>query len=200
MNNKQIIISIGREFGSGGHLIAEKIAQEYNLPLYDYNLLHEIAKEKDVEKVHLEKYDEIPRCVLFSRTVRGHSNSPEENIAWMQFDFLKKKAESGESFVVVGRCSEIVLKEYPSLIAFFILADIDYKIDRISKVYKMSKNEATKLIKSQNKKRKAYHNYYSTAKWGDSRNYEMSINCSKLGIEKTTAIIKEYIDERMKLL
>ena len=102
---KQLIISIGREFGSGGHEIAEILAKHYGLNLYDKNLLQEIANEKSVEVKNLEKYDEVPRNLFMTRTVKGYSNSAEENLANMQFDYLRKKAESGESFVVVGRCS-----------------------------------------------------------------------------------------------
>ena len=109
--SKQVIISIGREFGSGGHEIAQHLADRFSLPLYDYNLLREIAQEKNVSASNLEQYDEVPKKG-FSKTVRGFNNSPQLNIAYMQFDFLKKKAAEGESFVVVGRCSEEVLKEY----------------------------------------------------------------------------------------
>lgn len=81
MGEKQMIISVGREFGSGGHVIAEKLAKEFGLPLYDHNLLREIAGEKDFDAQLLEKYDEVPKNRLISRTVKGYSNSPSENIA-----------------------------------------------------------------------------------------------------------------------
>ena len=73
--DKQLIISVGREFGSGGHVIAEDLARRFALPLYDYNLLEHIAEEKDIAHEELKKYDEKPKSRLFSRTVRGHSNS-----------------------------------------------------------------------------------------------------------------------------
>lgn len=102
---KQLIISVGREFGSGGHVIAEELARRFGLVLYDNNLLEQIAEEKEIPHDGLKKYDEKPKSRLFSRTVRGYSNSVQENLANMQFDYLKKKAADGESFVVVGRCS-----------------------------------------------------------------------------------------------
>ncbi len=107
---KQLIISVGREFGSGGHVIAEELARRFGLVLYDNNLLEQIAEEKEIPHDGLKKYDEKPKSRLFSRTVRGYSNSVQENLANMQFDYLKKKAADGESFVVVGRCSETILK------------------------------------------------------------------------------------------
>lgn len=193
---KQLIISIGREFGSGGHEIAEKLAERFSLELYDKNLLQRVAEEKNVDAKDFEKYDEVPRNLLFSRTVKGLSNSMEENIANMQFDFLRKKAESGESFVVVGRCAETILREYPGFISIFILGDKKNKIERVERIYGMTAEEAEFYIYRQDRKRKDYHNYYCKGKWGDSRNYDISVNSSKLGEEITTDILAEYIIKR----
>ena len=200
MEQKQMIISIGREFGSAGHEIAEKLAERFSLPLYDYNLLREIAGEKKVNVANLEPYDEVPKNGFGSRTVRGYSNSPQENIAYMQFDFLKKKAKEGQSFVVVGRCAEEALKEYKGLITIFILGDMDTKIERIAKLHNLSEKQAKEMIIQQDKKRKAYHNYFCEGKWGDSRNYEFSINSSKLGLEVTVEVLEDYIKRRRQML
>ena len=108
----QLIISVGREYGSGGHVIAEELAKRFGIPFYDYHLIGEIAAGKKVDVKTLERFDELPKIPFFSRTVNGFSNSPQENLANMQFEYLKKKASEGESFVIVGRCSEHILKEY----------------------------------------------------------------------------------------
>ncbi len=200
MEQNQMIISIGREFGSAGHEIAEKLAERFSLPLYDYNLLREIAGEKKVNVANLEPYDEVPKKGFGSRTVRGYSNSSQENIAYMQFDFLKKKAKEGQSFVVVGRCAEEALKEYKGLITIFILGDMDTKIERIAKLHNLSERQAKEMIIQQDKKRKAYHNYFCEGKWGDSRNYEFSINSSKLGLEATVEVLEDYIKRRRQML
>ena len=194
----QLIISVGREFGSGGREIAEKLADRFNIALYDYHLLSEISSEKELDFDVLDKYDEIPRKKVFSRSVRGYSNSPEENIANMQFDYMQKKAKEGKSFVIVGRCSEAILKDYECMISIFILGDMNAKIERIKEIYNISSLEAENMINRKNKKRKEYHNYYCTGKWGDSRNYEISINSSKLGIDTTVDILEKYIRERIK--
>ncbi len=198
MDNKQVIISVSREFGSGGHAIAQDISERFGLPLYDSNLLQEIANEKDLDVQNLRKYDEKPKIKLFSRNVQGYSNSPEENIANIQFDYLREKADSGESFVIVGRCSEEVLKNYSCMIPVFILGDMDKKIERLMQLHNISANKAESMIIQNNKKRKAYHNHYCTGKWGDSRNYELSVNSSKLGLEKTADLIENYVNERLK--
>lgn len=196
--SEQVIISVGREFGSGGHEIAEKLSKRFNLTMYDVNLLREIAVERNIDAALLEKYDEIPKKRFISRNVRGYSNSPEENIANLQFEYLQKKAKEGKSFVVVGRCSEAILKEYKGLITMFILADKECKIDRIKRLRNISAAEAEAVINRHDKKRKEYHNYYCTGKWGDSRNYDISINSSKLGIDKTVDYLESYIKERIK--
>ena len=195
--SEQVIISIGREFGSGGHEIAEKLSERFGLDMYDVNLLREIAVEKNLDAAALEKYDEVPKKRFISRNVRGYSNSPEENIANIQFEYLQKKAKAGKSFVVVGRCSEAILKEYKGLITIFILADRDKKIERLGEVRNMSPSEAESAMHKYDKKRKEYHNYYCTGKWGDSRNYDISINSSKLGIDKTVDYLESYIKERI---
>ncbi len=198
--SEQIIISIGREYGSGGHVIAEQLAERFNLAMYDVNILREIAVENNLDTALLEKYDEVPKKRFISRNVRGYSNSPEENIANIQFEYLRKKAKKGESFIVVGRCSEAILKEYKGLITIFILADRDVKINRVSSIRHMTEAEAEATMNRHDKKRKEYHNYYCTGKWGDSRNYDISINSSKLGIDKTVDYLENYIKERKKAL
>ena len=198
--SKQLIISLSREFGSGGHLIAEKLAERFELPLYDKNLLREIAGERDLNPQKLEKYDEVPRYKFFSRTVNGHSSSPEENIANLQFDFLRKKAKQGDSFVIVGRCAETVLKEFECMVPIFILADKDVKLKRIMELHNLTENEAKAMIHRENRKRKDYHNYYSEVKWGDSRNYDLSINSGRLGIDRTVDLLEQYIKERNSLI
>ena len=195
---KQLIISVGREFGSGGHVIAEELARRFELPLYDNNLLEHIAEEKEISHESLKKYDERPKNRLFSRTVRGYSNSMQENLANMQFDYLKKKAAAGESFVIVGRCSETILKGFDGLVTIFVLGDPDVKAERIRKVYGVSEEEARRMMKREDWNRKSYHNYYCKCKWGDSRNYDFSINSSRLGIEKTVDMLENCIRARME--
>ena len=193
----QIIISVGREFGSGGRVIAEKLSERFNLPLYDRHLITEIAEKMGMTIEAVAKYNETPKNVFVSRRVNGYSNSIEDNIAEMQFNVMEEKAKSGESFVVVGRCSETKLKKYPGLISFFILGDMDKKSERVMDVYGLDEDDATRFILKKDKKRKRYHNYHCQGKWGDSRLYDFSINSSKLGIDETVDIIEGYIRARM---
>lgn len=194
---RQLIISVGREFGSGGHAIAEELARRFSLPFYDHNLMDEMAREKGIEIDTMIKYDEVPRKPFLSQTVRGFNNSPEENLANMQFDYLRQKAVRGESFVIEGRCAETVLKDFEGLIKIFVLGDMDKKIERIAKLDNVSKTAAARTIRIQDRKRRAYHNYYSEMKWGDSRGYDISINSSRLGLEATADVLEDYIRRRL---
>ena len=193
----QIIISIGREFGSGGRVIAQQLADKFGLPLYDRHLITEIAQRMGMTPEEVEKYNEVPKIKILSRTVKGYSNSIEDNIAEMQFDIIDQKANSGESFVVVGRCSETKLKKYPALVSLFILGDMEKKIERVMEVYELSREDAERFILKKDKKRKRYHNYHVQGKWGDSRLYDLSVNSSKLGIDKTADMLADYIRARM---
>ena len=190
----QFIISIGREYGSGGHEIATRLAEKFNVAIYDRNMLDQMAEKNGIESEDLHKHDEMKRQGL-TRTVRGHSSSIQETIAKLQFDFIKNKAESGESFVVVGRCAENVLRGHPALISLFIRGDEAAKTERICRLYKLNKIEAKAKMYRHDKKRKAYHNYYSNMKWGDSRGYDLCINSSLMGVEATAEALYKMLSE-----
>ena len=192
----QVIISIGREFGSGGHEVAELIAQKLEIYLIDDKLLYDLATEKKIPYEEIKKYDERPKMPFLSRTVAGYTSAMEEHLAKMQFEYLKKMAERGESFVIVGRCSEFVLKDYACMTSAFIRGDMETKVERVMKKYELSAEEAKKLMKKKDATRKAYHNYYCDGKWGDSRNYDLCINSSKLGIEGTVDVILSFIQKK----
>ena len=195
---KQLIISVGREYGSGGHEIAQKLADHYGLPLYDHNLLDEMAEKKNLSAKELSAFDEKQKGLFFNHKVRGMSISPAENVAELQFKYLKEKAASGESFVIVGRCAEHVLQGTEGLTTIFILGDSEAKIQRICQLHNMSHHDAEVFCKEKDRRRKAYHNSHCPMHWGDSRGYELSINSSKLGIDNTVKIIENYIDTKRK--
>lgn len=163
----QTIISVSREFGSGGHEIAEKIAKDLGMKFYDRKMLDEIAAEMNVQVELLEKYDEKPRNYMLTRTVGKYTNSMEEILAEIQFDFIKEKADKGESFVVVGRCSEAILKDYEGLISIFVSGKKEQKTARVMERYQLSEAEALVKMARHDRKRKRYHNRHADTKWGD---------------------------------
>lgn len=191
---KQLIITVGREFGSGGHIIAVKLAEHFGIQLLDSNILAEVAKKSNASEEYLKKYDESARNLFFSRTVNGFSNSPEEIIAQMQFDYIKQKSDSGESFVVIGRCSDYILRGNPGLVRVFILGDEEAKVKRVMERESLSEDKARGLMEQSDKRRKYFHNTHSDNKWGDSRSYDITVNSSKLGLEGTSELIVKYIE------
>ena len=195
---KQVIVTIGREFGSGGHEIARKIAAKLDIKLYDKNILDEIAEQKNMESGEVRKLDEKPRGWFGSRRVRGHTNSLQDHIAKMQFDYIKEKSESGESFVVVGRCAEHVLKDHNSVISIFVLADEDVKIERLKRTDGMDEKEAVREMLRRDGIRKAYHNSHTVSKWRHPETYDLCINSSRLGIDGTVDALIDYINRRIE--
>lgn len=197
---KQIIISIGREYGSAGHVVAKKLAEKLGIEVFDRNLLDEIAGIKNVDTNNLKRYDEKPRIMLFSRTVRGYSNSPEENIAELQFALLRSKAADGDSFIIVGRCADDVFYGKENFISVFIYADKEAKIQRVlSRHEGLDRKGAIKKIEQHNKRRAQYHDYFcKKGKWGETKTYDLCVNSSKLGIDGTVDLLYNYIQQRIK--
>jgi cytidylate kinase len=193
----QVIIAVSREFGSAGHEIAEKIAKDRGLTFYDRGMLDEIASEMNIKVEVLEQYDEKPRNFMMTRKIGKYSNSMEEIITEMQFDYIRKKAENGESFVVVGRCSETVLQDFDGLISIFVCGDEDHKLERVMERYDLSKADAIFKMKRHDYRRKKYHNRHSDHRWGDSRFYDICINSSQLHVDGTVRVLQNYIDERL---
>lgn len=188
------IIAISREYGSGGRKIASILAEKYGFPMYDRSLIENLFEGKNTEE--WKKYDEKPRKFTLSRTVNGYSNSMEENLAEEQFRYIKTLPERGENFIILGRCAEEVLKDQPNLITLFATADLENRINRIEEVRHLSRKDAEKAIKRHDASRKRYHDRYSSRKWGDVKNYDLSINTSRLGIEKSAEMIAHYFEER----
>lgn len=194
---KQWIISISREYGTGGHKIAEKLAQIFAFPVYDRELLDNVfGDEANVEE--WRECDEMPAPLAFSKKFSGTKNSSEYTLAKRQFNYLRKKANEGGSFVVVGRCSEYILKDYAGLIPIFILGDEDVKVKQVMESRNFTEKEAKAALARHNRLRKRYHNSYCEGKWGDSRCYDICINSSRLGFDGTVKFLEEYIRERMK--
>lgn len=198
--SEQLIIALGREFGSGGHEIARTLAGRFSLPLYEKNILEEIARARGLDAGGLAPYDERPKNHLMYRTVNGFSNAPGDVIAQMQFEYLRERAEVGASFVVLGRCAEEVLRGRPGLVSIFVLADRDFKLARTMERGAASQGEAQAILLREDRRRKLYHDQFCKGKWGTSRNYDLTVNSARLGIQGTADILEQYIRARMAAL
>lgn len=203
------IITIGRQFGSGGRIIGEKIAEHYQIPCYDKELLARVAKESGFCEEMIRNHDERPTNSFLYNLVMdtysmGYSAGSTyvdmpigQRIFLAQFDTIKKVAEEG-SCVVVGRCADYALSDFPNCLNFFIYADMDYRIQTIMKRYDVTENKAKDLIAKKDKQRASYYNYYSNKKWGSASSYHLSIDCGKLGVENTVDLIKNYVNMVVK--
>ncbi len=192
---KQLIVAIGREFGSGGHEIGERIAKRLNISFVDRSMLDEMFSGNGKHKDQIEKYEEDVAKPFLHKHVRGFTNSIEENLAEAQFEYIREKAASGESFVIVGRCGEAVLRGNKNLVSVFVLGDMYDKIHRVMDKYSLPERDAIEKINRHDRKRKRYHNTYSDFKWGDSRGYDLCINSSKLGVRGTAEMLCKYIED-----
>lgn len=197
---KQVFITVGREFGSAGHIIGEKLSERLGIHFYDRKIMDELGKQIHLDDEEIKKYDEKPKKVFFSRTVNGYSNSIEDILFDMQCQFIRDKADSGESFVLVGRCGEMVLGDRENHISIFILGDKEEKINRVMEVYSLPRDSAYEKMRRHDKSRKAYHNSRCEGKWGDSRTYDLCVNSSKLGIDRTVDMLETYVKRRLGLL
>lgn len=192
----QVIITVGREFGSGGHELAARLAEHYGIPLYDKEIFEHVEEKGSIRADVAKHFDERPVNPMFYPTMLdGGYMSLEQTVANHIFDFIRTKGEKEkESFVIVGRCAEYVLRDNPNLVSIFVLGDKQAKIKRVMEKYGLDEKAAYNRMKREDKLRKTYHNFYAEGKWGDSRSYDLCINSSRLGMDGSFEALVAYID------
>ena len=206
MNSTSSIITIGREYGSGGRQIGQEVAKYFGIKCYDKELLEHAANDSGICKELFEHHDEKPTnsflyslvmdTYSFGYSSSGFSDMPmNHKIFLAQFDAIKKLAGEGPC-VMVGRCADYALAEYPNVLSVFISGNMDEKIKYISKLYDKTPDKAKDIIVKTDKKRSNYYNYYTSKKWGDARSYDICLNSSVLGPEGTVDAILEIIKLR----
>lgn len=198
---KQVIITLGREYGSGGLQIAEMLGERLGIKVYSKNIFDELGKFFKIETEELEKYDETPRIMGLTRKVNGFSNSAAEHVVEMERTFIKSRADAGESFLVIGRCGIKAVLEHPCvLIRIFVEADSDFKIRRIKEEHDLeSDKQAQKLMHLEDARRRTYHDEFCHGvKWGDRSSYDIIVKSNKLGIEGTVDWLESYVRMRVE--
>lgn len=194
-----IIVTIGREYGSGGREIGEKLAQALGFSFYDKDLLKIIAEKSGIQEQVLVKADEAASNPLFSPYYPPSIDpgSLNDRLFKMQADLIKEKADS-ENCVIVGRCANYVLEDRENVIRVFIYADIEKRINRVmSRHGIVDRDVAIKLIKKTDKQRRAYYQFYSEMKWGRIEGQDIMINSGLLGIDGTVALLKSIVEQKM---
>ena len=196
--SKRFIIAIGREFGSGGKHIGRALAKELGVNLYDRNIVEKVAAEKDVDAAELFEYAKKKKRHFFHKSVRNHTTSLEDHVAELQFDYIRRLGDSEESFVIVGRCAEEVLRDKEGLITIFVKGDREYKIGRVMKQFELDREAAIEKMERHDRTRKYYHDRYCKGKWGEVDTYDLCIDSTHFGTQGTAGFITEYVKRRLE--
>ena len=200
-----IIVTIARQYGSGGHEVGEIVARENNLVFHDKSLIELAAQKSGIDMELLKKADEdVTPSFLYSIAVGNYSVYPlainmspyempiNDKLFNLQADIIKEEAEKGPS-VFVGRCADYILNDFKKVIKVYIYADISTRAKRIAQIENVSESDARVLIYKNDKKRANYYNYYTSLKWGKSDNYNLMIDTGAVGTQGAAQIIGEYI-------
>lgn len=196
------IITIGREFGSGGHEIGERLSKRLNYALYDREIIDEAAKKSGINVKEFQRYDEkAMNSLLYSLVLgnyyKGSENSPMEQpvairIEQAYFSTITSLAEKGPC-IIVGRCADYILKDNENRVSFFITADEKKKVVRIKDKYGVTETEAVKMIDKNDRNRSNYYKSITGKTWGMAENYDFCICSSYYGIDSTVEIISKLI-------
>lgn len=192
------IITIGRQFGCGGRQICKRLSEELDIPFYDRELIEYAAAKSGVNPEVLEQYDEkATNSLLYSLSISAYSyagtavNAPQlplnDQLFISQSEVIKQLADKGPC-IILGRCSDYVLKGREDVLNVFVHCDLETRISNVEKRLGLPRSKAADLIKKTEKRRASYYNYYTHQKWGDLGNFDLAIN-SALGIDKVVDTI-----------
>ena len=187
------IITIGREFGSGGREIGEKLAKKLGIPCYDKEIVEQVAIESGLLKEEIEKKGEYLSASGKMSTIftlyNLYSNMTKDDIIWhAQVKVINQLAEKGPC-VIVGRCADYILRERNDVFNVFIYSDMDKRKERIAKLYPDIAPE--KLIKEKDKKRAAYYQHFTEMEWGEARHYDICLNSGALEIDECVKVLSD---------
>lgn len=203
MMEKNFVITIGRQFGAGGRMIAEELGRRLGVPVYNRSLIQEAAQQSGLNSELFEKADEHESNVtplgtgiwsFGSMTSQGYINN--DTLFNIQGQTIESLAERG-SCIIVGRCADYVLREREGVLSVFVCADLEERIERIGSQCGKSEKECRQMIASTERKRSSYYNYYTFKTWGAAESYDLCLNSSLLGIEGCVEVIVAAL-ERMK--
>lgn len=198
-----MIITIGRQFGSGGREIGKALAIELGITYYDKELLLLAAQESGLDQKFLESRDESEKSnLLYSLIMSGTFTAQGcYSVGYMakqaQYNAVQSVAQKGDC-VIVGRCADYILRDYNNLVRVFITAEEDDRVEHISKRDSIDSKEARKRMLRTDKERSLYYNCNTDQQWGNAASYDLCINTSMLGVNGTVGLIKSYISEKNK--
>ena len=204
-NTTTSIITIGREYGSGGRVIGQEVAKYFGIKCYDKELLARAAKDSGLCEEVFEHHDEVPTNSFLYNLVMdtysfGYNSSAyvdmpvSHKVFLAQFDTIKKLADE-EPCVIVGRCADYALQGRDNLIRIFISGDEDVKIKHVMERFGITEQQAKEMCTKKDKQRRSYYDYYSSKKWGNVNTYDLAVNSSVLGIDGTAEFIIQYVND-----
>lgn len=201
-----MVITIARQYGSGGRVIGKALAEKLGIAFYDRELIRLAAKESGFSTEYLDRYDEkAANSLLYSLSIGASATltseyglAPEapanDKLFLLQHNIIRQIAE--RPCVIVGRCADYVLADRADCVRIFICANDESRAERIAALRHISPAKAGSVIKKADKTRANYYNYYAAGKWGDPVNYDLCINSSTVGIEKAPMVIEQYLHVR----
>ena len=187
------IITISRQFGSGGRTIGRTLAQELGISCYDREIIDKVAEESGFDKNYIsEKGEYVPHGIFGNALSRWSYSAPtnEERIWQIQYNYIRELAEK-ECCIIIGRCADYILADRDDVLKVFIHANDDYRADRIVRLYGESDVEPLRRLRTKDKHRAAYYQIYTDFTYGDAMNYDICLDSSAIGEENCIAILKE---------
>lgn len=206
---KKLIITIARQYGSGGREIGERIAAALNIPIYDKELITDAASKGDLHIDVIKKADEVAANSLLytlamgsnvfgSAMSFGYKMPVNDKLFILQSDVIRSYAATG-SCIIIGRCADYVLRDEPNLFRIFIHGDLDHRKARIAERHPdISSAQVVDVINKTDRRRASYYNFYTGNKWGRYENYDLMINSSTLGIEGSATLLVDCIRKLMQ--
>ncbi len=192
---KQGIITISREFGSGGRTIGKAVARKLGIPCYDAELITEMAKQSGFAEDYVREAGEYAPGGLLNSMFTSRAGGPtNEDILWqIQCNIVAQLAKKGP-YVIVGRCGDYILRDRPDVLKVFVHADMAFRAKRIVEVYGQREESPEQRLKDKDKRRSTYYRFYTGRKWGQLDTYDLMLNSGVLGIEKCTELICTIFD------
>ena len=198
--DRNIIVTIAREYGSGGRYVGKLLAEKLDIKFYDKDLINIISNESGLSASYIEKNEQNKHVSLLSSFNSQYYNnlSNDDNLFIAESKAVKNIAEKG-SCVIIGRCSNYILKDNKDMISIFLYSDDESKVKRAVKYYGLNEKTALKEINKINKAREKHFNYYTNKNWRDLTNYDFAINVDTYGVEKTADLLAELIKTKEKV-
>lgn len=190
---KNRIITISREFGSGGRTVGKKVAETLGIPCYDAEIIHQMAKETGFAPDYIQEAGEDTSFLSAAFTNRAFGPTNEDILWQRQYQVITELAEKG-SCVIVGRCADYILRDRQDVRKVFIHADMDFRAKRIVEVYGQREQAPEERLREKDKRRAAYHRFYTNMKWGQAQNYHLALDSGVLGIDRCVELICTIFD------